>query len=71
MRAGHVHNAEQLLRPLLRCFLRLVAVGFAAVNYDRYVVVTMETVSATGLAGQIGLTLTSRPELGSQFDGNA
>lgn len=53
-----------------------VLVGFdsirlAPVNYDRFIVVTMETVSATGLAGQIGLTLLSRPELGDQFDGNA
>ena len=39
-------------------------------NYDRFVVVTMETVAATGLAGRLGLTLTSKPSLGSQFDGD-
>ena len=51
--------------------MSFAAVGLAAQNYDRFVVVTMETVSATGLAGQLGLTLTSVPELGDQFDGNA
>lgn len=39
-------------------------------NYDRFVVVTMETVSTTGETGRIGLTLTSKPYLGSQFEGN-
>lgn len=39
-------------------------------NYDRYVVVTMETVSGTGLVGTLGLTLTSKPVLGDQFLGN-
>ena len=47
------------------------AARFAPVNYDRYIVLTMETVSATGLAVRVGLTLTSKPALGSQFDGNA
>ena len=47
------------------------AAVLAAQNYDRFIVVTWETVAATGLAAQIGLTLTSVPELGSQFDGNA
>ena len=52
-------------------FHAFAAINFAAVNYDRFIVVTIETVSATGLVGTLGLTLTSRPELGSQFDGNA
>jgi len=39
-------------------------------NYDRFVVVTMETVSGTGLVGAIGLTLTSKPAIGDQFLGN-
>jgi hypothetical protein len=51
--------------------MSFAAVGLAAQNYDRFIVVTMETVSTTGLVGTLGLTLTSRPELGSQFDGNA
>ncbi len=46
------------------------AARVAPVNYDRFVVVTMETVSTTGLVGRLGLTLTSKPSLGSQFDGN-
>ncbi len=43
----------------------------AAVDYDRFIVVTIETVATTGEIGYIALTLTSMPELGSQFDGNA
>ena len=39
--------------------------------YDRYVVTTWETVSGTAKAGYLALTLTSVPELGAQFDGNA
>ena len=39
-------------------------------NYDRYVVITMETVSTTGLVDRIALTLTSKPSLGAQFDGS-
>jgi hypothetical protein len=38
--------------------------------YDRFVVITMETVSTTGLVGRIGLTLTSKPYLGARFEGN-
>jgi len=47
------------------------AAVLAAVDYDRFVVVTLETVATTGEIGYIAVTLTSRPELGSQFDGNA
>ena len=52
-------------------FVSHASINLAALDYDRYIVVTWETVSATGLAGGLGLTLISRPELGSQFDGNA
>lgn len=51
--------------------MSFAAMRLAAVNYDRFIVVTWETIAATGLAGQLGLTLYSRPELGAQFDGNA
>lgn len=50
--------------------MTFAAARVAPVNYDRYIVATVETVSATGLAGTLGLTLTSKPSLGSQFDGN-
>lgn len=40
-------------------------------NYDRYVVITMETVSTTGVAVRTGITLTSKPHLGDTFDGSA
>lgn len=52
-------------------FVSHAATNLAALPYDRYIVVTWETVSGTGKAGTLGLTLISRPELGSQFDGNA
>lgn len=42
-----------------------------ALDYDRYIVVTWETVAGTAKGGRLGITLVSRPELGSQFDGNA
>lgn len=42
---------------------------YAAADYDRYLVVGIETAAATGLAGGISAVLTTRPELGSQFDG--
>ncbi len=51
--------------------MTFAAARLAAVDYDRFIVITMQTVSTTGLAGQLGLTLTSVPELGAQFDGNA
>ncbi len=41
---------------------------FAAANYDRYVIIQIETVSATGLPGGVSLVLTTRPELGTQFE---
>jgi hypothetical protein len=50
--------------------MSLAAMRLAPQNYDRYIVLTMETVSATGLAVRVGLTLTSKPALGDQFDGN-
>jgi hypothetical protein len=46
------------------------AAVLAPQNYDRYIVVTMETVSTTGIADALGLTLTSQPDLGAQFLGN-
>jgi hypothetical protein len=51
--------------------MSFAAARLPAVDYDRNIVVGIETVSTTGLVGTIGLTLTSVPELGSQFDGNA
>ena len=42
---------------------------FAAANYDRYVIVDVDVVSATGIAADIHATLVTRPELGSQFEG--
>lgn len=41
---------------------------YAAANYDRYVLVQIETVAASGTLGGISLVLTTRPELGSQFE---
>ena len=61
-----VHTAAIFGSQMSQAAMRL-----AAVDYDRYVVLTMETVSATGLAVRVGLTLTSKPVLGSQFEGNA
>jgi len=42
---------------------------FASANYDRFVEISMETVSGTGLVGGVSLVLTSRPELGPAFEG--
>jgi hypothetical protein len=39
-----------------------------AVNYDRFIVVGVETDAATPQAGGIAATLVSRPELGSEFE---
>lgn len=50
--------------------MSFAAARFGPRNYDRFVVITMETVSGTGLVGRFGLTLTSKPHLGDQFDGN-
>jgi len=41
---------------------------FGVTNYARFVVVDIDVVSATGLAGGIAATLVSRPELGAQFE---
>jgi hypothetical protein len=50
--------------------MSFAAARLPAVNYDRFVVVGIETVSTTGLVGRLGVTLTSKPALGDQFDGN-
>ena len=50
--------------------MTFAAARLAPQNYDRFIVLTIETVSATGLAGALGLTLTSQPDLGAQFLGN-
>ena len=42
---------------------------YAAANYDRYLIVDVQDVSATGLAGDLLATLVTRLELGSQFEG--
>jgi len=42
--------------------------AFAAADNDRYITVGIETAAGTGVAGGIAATLTSRPELGSQFE---
>jgi len=41
---------------------------FAAANYDRFIEVAIETVSATGIAADIHATLVTRPHLGDQFE---
>ncbi len=41
---------------------------FGVTNYARFVVVDIDVVSGTGLAGGIAATLVSRPELGAQFE---
>ncbi len=41
---------------------------YAAANYDRFIAITIDTVSGTGAAGDIHATLTTRPELGAQFE---
>jgi hypothetical protein len=50
--------------------MSFAAARLAPQNYDRFIVITLETVSATGLVGKLGLTLTSQPDLGAQFLGN-
>lgn len=40
----------------------------AVTNYDRFIIVDQDVVSATGLVGDIHATLVSRPELGAQFE---
>lgn len=50
--------------------MSFAASRLAPQNYDRFIVVTMQTVSTTGLAGRLGLTLTSKPYLGARFEGN-
>lgn len=42
---------------------------YAAANYDRFIALAIETVSATGLAGDIHAMLVTRPHLGDQFEG--
>lgn len=42
---------------------------FASVNYDRYVVLSIDTVAATGLAGAVAFELVTRPDL-SSHEGN-
>ena len=44
------------------------AMALAAQDYDRYITIDITTGAATGAAGGIAATLTSRPELGSQFE---
>lgn len=41
---------------------------FAAANYDRFLIVDIDVVAATGIAGDIHATLVTRPELGTQFE---
>ena len=41
---------------------------FAAADNDRYIAVSFDTPDTTGAIGDIAVTLTSRPELGSQFE---
>lgn len=41
---------------------------FGVTNYDRFIIVDIDTVSATGLVGDIHATLVTRPELGTQFE---
>ena len=41
---------------------------FAAANYDRFIIVDIDVVSATGIAGDLHATLVTRPELGAQFE---
>jgi hypothetical protein len=45
------------------------ALELPAVNYDRYITIDIDTAAATGIAAGVAATLTTRPELGSQFDG--
>lgn len=42
---------------------------YAAANYDRFVEMAIETVAGTGLVGGVSMVLTTRPELGAQFEG--
>lgn len=42
--------------------------NYAAVDYDRFLELAIETVAATGLAGGISVVLTTRPELGAAFE---
>lgn len=41
---------------------------YASANYDRFVAITIDTVSGTGAAGDLHATLVTRPELGAQFE---
>jgi len=45
------------------------ALELAAVDYDRYITIDIDVAATTGLAAGVAATLTSRPELGSQFEG--
>ena len=40
----------------------------AAVNYDRFIVFNVDVASATGIAAGVHVTLTTRPEIGAQFE---
>ena len=44
---------------------------FGVTNYDRFVTAFVDTVAATNAGGTLAFNLVTRPELGSQFDGNA
>jgi len=41
---------------------------FPVTNYDRFIIVDVDVVAATGLVGDIHATLVTRPELGAQFE---
>jgi hypothetical protein len=45
-----------------------VMLEFGVTNYDRFIIVDIDVASTTGLVGGIAATLTSRPELGAQFE---
>ena len=44
---------------------------FGVTNYDRFVTAEVDTAAATNAGGTLAFNLVTRPELGSQFDGNA
>lgn len=45
-----------------------VVLDFPVTNYDRFIIIDIDVVSATGLAGDINAVLVTRPELGTQFE---
>lgn len=60
--------AQSVQAAAITRFVSQAMMELAVTNYDRYVVVNVDTASTTGLAGGVAATLITRPELGAQFE---